>query len=71
MIDLSLNYIEFEYFVGSFQKQVCGLYDARDLSEEEVLKLIQQYPDISDSRLVFMSKEQFTTVFRSVFADVD
>lgn len=66
---MSLSYIEFEYSIGSFRKQMYALYDTRDLSESEAMKIVNQYPDVSSPEMVFVTPEQFRTVFRSAFSE--
>lgn len=68
---LSLSYIEFEYSIGSFHKRIYGLYDTRDLSVSEAMEIVNQYPDVSSPKMVFVTPEQYETVFRSVFAKKD
>lgn len=57
--DFSLDY-------GSRASDMVALFDSRDLSEQEAQNMIRQYPMGYDPRIVFMTKKQFETVFRSL-----
>lgn len=57
--DFSLDY-------GSCDSDMVALFDNRDLSEQEAQNIIHQYPMGYDHRVVFMTKKQFETVFRSL-----
>lgn len=61
-----IQLIEFSMNYGSCGNDMVALFDIRDLSEQEAMDIIKQYPIGYDHRIVFMAKKQFETVFRSL-----
>lgn len=58
--------VEFSENYAGCGTSMVALFDKRDIMEEEVYRIIRAYPIGYDRRIVFMTKDQFKTVFRSI-----
>lgn len=58
--------VDFDAVIGAYTKKMVAIYDSISITRDEVDKEIVAYPIGYDKRVVFMPKEQFETVFRSL-----
>lgn len=58
--------VDFDAVIGAYTKKMVAIYDSLSITRNEVDTEIAAYPIGYDKRVVFMSKEQFETVFRSL-----
>lgn len=58
--------IDFEYNIGPYKETVVALFDSCDLTQEKAAEAIKMYPQGYNKKIVFMSLQQFETVFRSL-----
>ena len=58
--------IDFTHNIGPYKQSMVALFDFRDLTEEEAKKRIKAYPQEHDDQIIFISLQQFETVFRSL-----
>lgn len=64
MFDHHVACITYQLCYPSCKQDMVALFDERDLSEKEALRII--WADAYDKRLVTMSQTQYETVFRSL-----
>lgn len=53
-----------EYSIAGYETKMVALFDGRDLTEEEAIRMIQE--DQYSTKMVTMTKDQYMTVFRSL-----
>ena len=53
-----------EYRIAGYEPEMVALFDGRDLTEKEAIRMIQS--DQQSSKMVTMTKDQYMTVFRSL-----
>lgn len=64
--ELYVARIDFEYNIGPYKENMVALFDSRDLTQEEANNEIKLYPQGYNKKIIFMSLQQFGTVFRSL-----
>lgn len=64
MFDHHVACITYQLCYTSCKQDMVALFDERDLSEKEALRIIRA--DAYDKRLITMSQTQYETVFRSL-----
>lgn len=64
MFDHHVACITYQLRYPSCKQDMVALFDERDLSEKEALRIIRA--DAYDKRLITMSQTQYETVFRSL-----
>lgn len=64
--DPYLAYCEFKMTLGGISEDLVLMYDLRDISQDEALELVKNDPNVSDSRIVLMYRDQFYKVMRSI-----
>ena len=64
MFDHHVACITYQLCYHSCKQDMVALFDERDLSEKEALRIIRA--DAYDKRLITMSQAQYETVFRSL-----
>lgn len=64
--ELYVARIDFEYNIGPYKENMVALFDSRDLTQEEANNEIKLYPQGYNKKIIFMSLQQFETVFRSL-----
>ena len=58
--------IDFTQHIGPYEQPMVALFESRDMTEAEAKQQILLYPQGYDKKIVFMSLQQFETVFRSL-----
>lgn len=63
---MQLRVVEFSKRCGFRMKKYIALFDARDISEDEIHQLIEEKKVCKDHRVVVIPQEVFCSVFRSL-----